>query len=247
MDPQDPPQSQARPLNPLSIWVPIILIALGSVVLYNYLIFRSMQSVDERIELPNGHSIKRPPFLGRLEKDMEFTERSGKKVHLADLKGKVLIASWVFTRCPRGCAGVLAKLKKLHEEFKNHPGVHFLSFTLDPEDTPELMRKFAEGIGIKDSDPWWFLNGERDVVRQFMTLQMKFRPVQDLPLEDRLTPDDKYIHDLRVAVIDHQGHLRGLYDIMNADSQTSSFYDEALRDELTYFLQQRDAGSTTKP
>lgn len=235
----DTPTPAPRPINPWTLWIPIIMICLGVVVLYNYLIFNSMQAKSDMITLSDGTVIKRPPLMGRLEKDMEFTERSGKKVNLAELKGKILIASWVFTRCPRGCAGVIAKLKKLHDEFGGDPGIQFLSFTLDPDDTPEMMKKFASGIDIKDTDNWWFLNGEKDVVRNFMTFSLKFRPVQDLPEADRLTPDDKYIHDLRVAIVDHQGHLRGLYDVMNADTDTQDFYDNLLRSELRYFLEEQ--------
>ncbi len=235
----DPTQPAQRPINPWTLWIPIIMICLGVVVLYNYLIFNSMQAKSDMITLSDGTVIKRPPLMGRLEKDMEFTERSGKKVNLAELKGKILIASWVFTRCPRGCAGVIAKLKKLHDEFGANPGIQFLSFTLDPDDTPEMMKKFASGIEIKDTDNWWFLNGEKDVVRNFMTFSLRFRPVQDLPEADRLTPDDKYIHDLRVAVVDHKGHLRGLYDVMNGDADTQAFYDKLLRNELRYFLEEQ--------
>ncbi|MGV3660118.1 MAG: hypothetical protein ACO1TE_08030, partial [Prosthecobacter sp.] len=91
---ETPPPSNTK-LSPWTIWVPVIIAALGIVVFYNYLIYRS--------RLDNA---ERPAVLGRLEKDIELTERSGKKVHMADLKGKVLVISWVFTRCPRGCAAV---------------------------------------------------------------------------------------------------------------------------------------------
>jgi cytochrome oxidase Cu insertion factor (SCO1/SenC/PrrC family) len=219
------PKAKREPLHPLSIWAPIIIAVLGIVVFYNYLIYRS------RIDKAD-----RPPILGRLEKDLELTERSGKKVHLEELKGKVLIVSWVFTRCPRGCAAVIAKLKKLHEEFGNEPNLQFLSFTLDAEDTPEMMKKFASGLGIADDANWWFLNGEKDAVRKFMTSQVQFRPVQDMPEKDRLSPEDKYIHDLRVAVIDHLGHVRGLEDILNPDPEFAKFWDEKLRKDIRYLL-----------
>ncbi|MFN0076713.1 MAG: SCO family protein [Prosthecobacter sp.] len=215
-------------LSPWTIWVPIIIAALGIVVFYNYLIYRS------RID-----KVDRPPVIGRLEKDLELTERSGKTVHLADLKGKVLVISWVFTRCPRGCAAVIAKLKKLHGEFANEPNLQFLSFTLDAEDTPEMMKNFATTLGIADDANWWFLNGEKDAVRKFMTSQVQFRPVQDMPVADRLSPDDKYIHDLRVAVIDHLGHVRGLEDILNPDPEFAKFWDEKLRKDLRYLLNEQ--------
>ena len=216
-------------LSPWTIWVPIIIAALGLVVFYNYLIYRS------RID----NDVNRPPILGRLEKDLDLTERSGKSVHLADLKGKVLVISWVFTRCPRGCAAVIAKLKKLQAEFANEPGLQFVSFTLDADDTPEMMKKFASGLGIKDDANWWFVNGEKDAVRKFMTSQVQFRPVQDMPEADRLSPDDKYIHDLRVAVIDHLGHVRSLADILNADPEFAKFWDEKLRKDLHYLLNEQ--------
>ena len=215
-------------LSPWTIWVPIIIAALGIVVFYNYLIYRS------RID-----SIDRPPVIGRLEKDLELTERSGKTVHLEELKGKVLVISWVFTRCPRGCAAVIAKLKKLHGEFGNEPNLQFLSFTLDADDTPEMMKKFATTLGIADDANWWFLNGEKDAVRKFMTSQAQFRPVQDMPAADRLSPDDKYIHDLRVAVIDHLGHVRRLEDILNPDPEFAKFWDEKLRKDLRYLLNEQ--------
>lgn len=226
----EPPSSAPPPskLSPWTIWVPVIIAVLGVVVFYNYLIYRS--KMDKKAE------VERPAILGRLEKDLELTERSGKKVHLSDLKGKVLIISWVFTRCPRGCAAVIAKLKKLHEEFANEPNVQFLSFTLDADDTPEMMKKFASGLGIADDANWWFLNGDKDEVRKFMTTQAQFRPVQDMPEKDRLSPDDKYIHDLRVALIDHRGHVRALADILNPDPQFSTFWDEKLRKDLRYLL-----------
>lgn len=216
-------------LSPWTIWVPVIIAVLGLVVFYNYLIYRS------RID----NDVNRPPILGRLEKDLELTERSGKTVHLEDLKGKVLVISWVFTRCPRGCAAVIAKLKKLQAEFANEPGLQLVSFTLDADDTPEMMKKFASGLGIKDDANWWFVNGEKDAVRKFMTSQVQFRPVQDMPEADRLSPDDKYIHDLRVAVIDHLGHVRSLADILNPDPEFAKFWDEKLRKDLHYLLNEQ--------
>ncbi len=223
---ESPPKAK---LSPWTIWVPVIIAVLGLVVFYNYLIYRS------RID----NDVNRPAILGRLEKDLELTERSGKTVHLADLKGKVLVISWVFTRCPRGCAAVIAKLKKLQAEFANEPGLQFVSFTLDADDTPAMMKKFADGLGIKEDANWWFVNGEKDAVRKFMTSQAQFRPVQDMPEADRLSPDDKYIHDLRVAVIDHLGHVRSLADILNPDPEFAKFWDEKLRKDLHYLLNEQ--------
>lgn len=225
---------KAKPFNPLTIWVPVIMMVLGVVIYYNYLVFIQEQ---QRSEDKN-----RPAYLGRLERDIELTERDGRKVRLDELRGKIILASWVYTRCPRGCAGVIAKLKALHDAHKGDPRIHFLSFTLDPEDTPQMMQNFARGIGIADDANWWFVNGDKDEVRRYMTQYFKFRPVQDLPVEDRLSPDDKYIHDLRVALVDSQGHVRGsLYDLMNADPEFAKYWDAQIRKDLDWLLHEKPA------
>ncbi|MDZ4289427.1 MAG: hypothetical protein U0984_15795, partial [Prosthecobacter sp.] len=72
--------------------------------------------------------------------------------------------------------------------------------------------------------------------------RFKFRPVQDLPLADRLSPDDKYIHDLRVALVDHKGHVRGLHDVMNADPEFRKFWDARLRMDLNYLIKDKKEG-----
>jgi hypothetical protein len=90
-EPSSPPAKQ--PLNPWSIWIPIIMVMLGVVVFYNWLIFRQRQEMDlakaEAAGMPS-----RPPIMSRLSNDLELTERSGKKVHLAELRGKILVTSW---------------------------------------------------------------------------------------------------------------------------------------------------------
>lgn len=246
MSTNEPPPEAPR-INPWTLWVPIIFIVLGVVVFYNYLIYTSLEAEKSKGKMGElAPQAERPSYLGRLEKDLELTERSGKTVHLAELRGKILLASWVFTRCPRGCAGVVAKLKKLHNELGGNPDIQFLSFTLDPDDTPEMMKNFASGIDIKDTDHWWFLNGPKDDVRKYLTNSFKFRPVQDLPEADRLTPDDKYIHDLRVCLVDHQGHIRGLYDVMNADPEYQAYWDQKIRQDLKFLLEEKQKSPAEK-
>jgi protein SCO1/2 len=229
----DLPAPDPKPnLTPWAIWIPIIIAVLGIVVFYNYLLAMQQQAASEDKD--------RPAILGRMERDLKLTERTGKTVHLDDLRGKIILASWVYTRCPRGCAGVIAKLKQLQNEYRGNPDIHLVSFTLDPEDTPEMMAKFASGIDVKDNDPWWFVQGDKEEVRGYLTQFLKFRPVQDLPEKDRLSPDDKYIHDLRVALVDHKGHLRGtLYDLMNVDPQFAEHFDAQLRKDLDFLLKEK--------
>jgi cytochrome oxidase Cu insertion factor (SCO1/SenC/PrrC family) len=218
-------------INPWTVWGPIILIVLGSVVFYNYLTYVRLQQ--------QGEGGERPPFIHRAEGDLILTERDGRQVRLSELRGKVILAAWVFTRCPRGCAGVVAKMKKLSDEYAGREDVHFIAFALDPEDTPEMLKAFAEQVGIKPEANWWMVNGDPVKVREYMVRQLKFRPVQEMPMEDRLSTEDKYMHDLRVALIDHLGNVRRLADVVNADPEVADYWDKKLRRELEIVLNEK--------
>lgn len=217
----------SKPINPWTIWIPIIIVMLGVVVFYNYLVEQSLKRDKDR-----------PPYLGRLENDLELTERSGKKVRLSELKGKVILAGYVYTRCPRGCALVVSKMKKIYDEFSSDPGVQFLSFTVDPDDTPQILSDFATSRGIT-KDNWWFVRGPKEAVRGYLTFQFKFAGVKEIPEAERLNPADKYIHDMKVAIVDHKGNIRGHYDIANMDPEYESFWNEKIRKDLKLLLSEQ--------
>ena len=62
----------------------------------------------------------------------------------------------------------------------------------------------------------------------------------------RLTPDDKFMHDLRVAVIDHRGNVRRLADLVNVDPEVATFWDVQIRKDLDYIFNEKDQ-ETKKP
>jgi protein SCO1 len=224
------PSETQKPVSPWTIWIPIILIMLGGVVFYNYLVQQSLKRDKDR-----------PPYLGRLEKDLELIERSGKTVHLNDIKGKVILAGYVYTRCPRGCALVVAKMKELYDEYGGEPVLQFLSFTVDPDDTPQILSEFATRFGIT-KDNWWFVNGPKEVVRNYLTFQFKFAGVKEVPEAERFNPDDKFIHDMKVALVDHKGNIRGHYDISNVDPEYEKFWAAKIRKDLKVILAEQKAG-----
>ncbi|HEY2574404.1 MAG TPA: SCO family protein, partial [Verrucomicrobiaceae bacterium] len=217
------PPTQPR-IQPITIWIPIILIALGLVVFWNYLFKLQKDRLSDRL-----------PIEGRLEKNLTLTERSGRTVELKDLKGRVLVACWVYTRCPRGCPGVVGEMHRLYDDLGSDPGIQFLSFSVDPDDTPEHLREFTSKFGIK-GDNWWFLNGSKDELRVYMTRYFGFNDVRDVPPAERLSPDDKFVHDMRVALVDHLGQVRGFYDIGSADKETREFYQEKIRKDIRSLL-----------
>ena len=219
-------------IHPLTVWVPVIFIALGVVLFYNYLVKLSFESKQNHL-----------PILSRLEKNLALDERSGKRVELKDLKGKIIVASWVYTHCPRGCAGVVSEMRSAFNDLKKSAGkdadaIQFLSFSLDPADTPKDMKEFTDKFKI-EGDNWWFLTGPKDELRPYMSKYFGFHEVEEVPVEKRFSPDDKFVHDMRVVLVDDKAQVRGFYDIASPEKDQREFMQEKLRADVLKLLQER--------
>jgi protein SCO1 len=94
-------------------------------------------------------------------KDFTYTNQDNEKVSLNDLKGKVWIADFVFTKCETVCPPMTYNLTQLQEKLKEE-GVkdyQFVSFSVDPEtDKPEVLKEFIGGYEA-DESKWDLLTG----------------------------------------------------------------------------------------
>lgn len=86
---------------------------------------------------------------------------TGPRVALTDLRGKVLVLTFVFTTCTSTCPILTAKLvdvaRALGSDFGN--GYAFVAVSGDPlHDTPARLRDYARAQGA-DTPGWFFLTG----------------------------------------------------------------------------------------
>lgn len=56
-------------------------------------------------------------------KNISFTNQLGQKVSLNDLKGKILVIDFFFSRCPSICPGLARNMKKLQDSFEKNPEI----------------------------------------------------------------------------------------------------------------------------
>ena len=106
-----------------------------------------------------------PPFT--------LTSQDGKQVALADLRGKVLAVTFIYTGCPDICPLVTQKMVDVQNALGARFGakIAFVSITLDPEhDTPPVLKDYAQSWGAKPNG-WMFLTGSpaaiRDATRRY--------------------------------------------------------------------------------
>ena len=97
----------------------------------------------------------RLPVIGPAP-DFDLTSQDGKRVTLADLRGKVVAVTFIFTMCPDICPMLTSNMAQVQEMLGADFGksVAFVSITIDPEnDTPEVLKDYAEAFGA-DPEGW---------------------------------------------------------------------------------------------
>lgn len=139
-------------------------------------------------------------------KNMQFTNQLGKKVSLDDLRGKILVIDFFFTRCPSICPGLARNMKKLQDAFVKNPEiVQFISVSVDPErDSVPQLRKFADRYEI-NHDTWWLVTGDKKEIYYFALNELK-ASIADA------TVDTAFIHTENFFLLDSNRVVRGWYN-----------------------------------
>ena len=160
-----------------------------------------------KLDLDPGQPLVRPA-VSRLEPgqpvpDFAITDQDGKVVKLSDLRGKVVILTFVYTRCPlpEFCPRIDTKFNELAQlvaQVKDRiDRVRMLSISFDPEhDTPEILKSHAQLRGAKP--PLW---------RFAVASHEELRKVAE-PLGLMYGPrPNEIVHNLSTAVIGPDGRL----------------------------------------
>lgn len=93
--------------------------------------------------------------------DVKFVNQDGKTIHLADFRGKAVLLTFIYTRCPFPdfCPLLSHEFAAMDRELKKTPGdyerTHLMSISLDPAyDKPPVLRKY--GLTYMQDNPEGF-------------------------------------------------------------------------------------------
>jgi protein SCO1 len=106
------------------------------------------------------HSSQRLPRIGPAP-DFTLTTQDGGRLSLKELRGTVVVVTFIYASCADTCPLLTAKLAALGPRLAgtSPPPVRFVGITVDPErDTPDVLRAYARGHGA-DGPGWAFLTG----------------------------------------------------------------------------------------
>lgn len=155
-----------------------------------------------------------PPF--------ELRNQDEKVVTNAAFQGKVTVIDFFFTHCPFICPAMTGRFGKLAADFKDHPKVQFLSFSVDPvNDTPERLREYA-AQNSADTSRWQFLTGSKEVTWKILTDGLKWG-IEEHSEQPITLPGGGSMSNIRhpgwFALIGPDGKVLGIYQHENEAEQ----------------------------
>ena len=153
--------------------------------------------------------------------EFSLVDQEGRSLRSTDLKGKVVLAAFIFTNCPDFCPLLSAKMSQAQDLLKARgwfgEKVLLVSFSVDPErDTPPVLKAYGEKFRA-DALGWRWATGEPEQVRRVVVdgfhlpLNTTTTPVSggDSPGRGRDGPTIDIAHTDRMVLIDTAGQVRG--------------------------------------
>jgi protein SCO1/2 len=140
-------------------------------------------------------------------------DESGRPITRADLDGKFLVVSFLFTSCSLTCPIVSGQMTKIQQLTASQPDVRLISLTVDPaDDTVPVLAQYGARFGA-DTNRWLFLTGDEAGLVKLIGTSFLARDTNDgfsyMP--------GNFANIERIAVVDPQGKVRAYFDGLNSD------------------------------
>jgi protein SCO1/2 len=136
--------------------------------------------------------------------EFTLTSQDNAQVALADLRGKVVAVTFIYTLCVDTCPVLTPMMSFIQDQLGADFGakIAFVSITVDPErDTPKVLKEYAQAFGANLAG-WSFLTGPpdaiRDVTRRYGVFASK-------------STDGNVDHTFLTSIVDRRGILRVQY------------------------------------
>ena len=142
--------------------------------------------------------------------NFKLADQAGENFGTDELKGRVWVANFMFTRCTATCPRQTARFEELQHTVQLWPDVdrlNLISFTVDPEhDTSSHLDEYAQSHHATPS-LWKFLTGSRADIWTLCAEGFK------LPVSESASDTSSPItHSPRFVLVDKQRQIRGYYD-----------------------------------
>lgn len=180
--------------------IKILIIGLSLVVL--------MLVVGYNVIEKAQNSVADLPMLGEVP-EFSFVSQVNQPFGLENLKGKISVVDFMFTRCHGPCPVMSGNMADLYKGTATHLNVQYVSISVDPDhDSIPVLAEYAAGLNVNDNR-WVFLRAEMDAVKELCEGGFMLA-ADDLPGN----------HSTKFILVDKAGNIRGYYDGMSEASMT---------------------------
>ncbi|MFZ5981199.1 MAG: SCO family protein [Candidatus Zixiibacteriota bacterium] len=139
--------------------------------------------------------------------EFSFTAaHNGEPFGLEQMKGKITVVNFIFTRCRSVCPILMPNFAELYKLYENSDKIQLVSITVDPEfDSLAVLNEYARLYGV-DDDRWVFLWAPLDDIRELCE-QGFMLPADDLPGG----------HSSKFTLVDANGDIRSYHEGLDQD------------------------------
>ena len=172
---------------------------------------RLVQKGDDAKD-PRDAEIDALPREGTQVPEFSLINQDGKRISLQQYRGKVLMITFIYTRCPLPdyCPLMSSNFAEIDKALQKEPALftktHLLSVSFDSQyDTPAVLRSYGAAYTEKYSDEkfehWEFASGSAEEIKAIT----KFFGLQYEPKSDQI------VHSLVTAIISPDGKIFKIY------------------------------------
>lgn len=166
-----------------------------------------VKKADPATAKPGASLQQRVP--GEIPPNFEFVNQDGKRVQLQQYRGKTVLLTFIYTRCPLAeyCPLATHNFAEIETELAKTPATyaktHLLSISFDSDyDTPEVLRNYSKSFMAKPAYNHW----------EFVTIpkanRAKIASYFNLFISEE---EGQIVHSMTTAVIAPDGSVRHWY------------------------------------
>lgn len=144
--------------------------------------------------------------------DFAFVNQMGDTINNTTLADQIYVADFFFTSCPTICPIMKKEMLRVYEKYQDQPNFKILSHTLDPTyDTQEVLKDYAEKLGVEDASTWNFLTGNQEKIFEIGQTSYLTTAMADQ------AEAGGFLHTGAFILVDGNGRIRGVYDGTKSD------------------------------
>ncbi|MCM3767852.1 SCO family protein [Neobacillus niacini] len=165
--------------------------------------------------------------------DITLINQNGEQYKFGKDNTKLKLIEFMYTHCPDVCPTTTIKMVELRKDLEKAgvfgKDIEFITITIDPyRDTPEILKRYMKDFGIKSSNSWLFLTGDKQNIK---TEQQKIRKIGEaMQFQYKDPGNGQFVHTTFTYLIDENNKFVKKFP-MGEDFNKKEVYDTIL-DEI---------------